>query len=113
LCEKYADKGLIVLGFPCDQFGNQEPGKNEEIGAFCEKNYGVTFPVFAKVEVNGTGADPIFRYLCNQLPGILGKRVKWNFTKFLIGRDGSPIKRFAPVTKPKKLERAICEELGK
>jgi glutathione peroxidase len=112
LHEKYANKGLVVLGFPCNQFGAQEPGKKEEIGAFCEKNYGVTFPVFAKVDVNGAGAHPIFRYLLDQLPGVLGKAVKWNFTKFLIGRDGAPLDRFAPVTKPEKLERAICEALG-
>jgi glutathione peroxidase len=111
LHEKYADAGLVVLGFPCNQFGSQEPGNEEEISAFCESNYGVTFPIFAKVDVKGAGAHPVFRYLCDRLPGFLGKAVKWNFTKFLIGRDGTPLKRFAPVTRPEKVEATICGAL--
>lgn len=111
LHEKYADAGLVVLGFPCNQFGSQEPGNEEEISAFCESSYGVTFPIFAKVDVKGAGAHPVFRYLCDRLPGFLGKAVKWNFTKFLIGRDGTPLKRFAPVTRPEKVEATICGAL--
>ncbi len=109
---KYADQGLVVLGFPCDQFGHQEPGDSEAIGAFCDQNYGVTFRLFEKVKVNGPRAHSIFRYLCDKLPGLFGRSIKWNFTKFLIGRDGEPIKRFAPIIKPKKLESAIRQALG-
>jgi len=111
LYDDYADQGLVVLGFPCNQFGKQEPGDSEAIGSFCETNYGVSFPMFEKIEVNGPGAHPIFRYLCDQLGGF-GKSIKWNFTKFVIGRDGKPIARFAPITKPAKLESTIKKALA-
>jgi glutathione peroxidase len=99
----YGDQGLVVLGFPCDQFAHQEPGDEEEIKSFCSLTYDVTFPMFAKVDVNGDDAHPLFRWLREEKGGVLGDRVKWNFTKFLIGRDGQPIKRYAPTTKPEKL----------
>ncbi|MFN2094344.1 glutathione peroxidase [Pantoea agglomerans] len=111
LYKKYAAQGLVVLGFPCNQFGKQEPGGAEEIAQTCHINYGVSFPMFGKVEVNGTSTHPIFRYLKDELPGVLGGRIKWNFTKFLIGRDGKPIKRFAPTTTPEKMESAILAAL--
>ena len=113
LYKKYADQGLVVLGFPCNQFGKQEPGGADEISKTCHINYGVSFPMFEKLEVNGNAAHPLFRYLKNELPGVLGGRIKWNFTKFLIGRDGKPLKRFAPMTTPEKMERAIVEALGR
>ncbi|WJV56582.1 glutathione peroxidase [Pectobacteriaceae bacterium C111] len=102
LYKKYAARGLVVLGFPCNQFGKQEPGDADEIAQTCYINYGVSFPMFEKVEVNGTATHPVFRYLKEALPGVLGGRIKWNFTKFLIGRDGKPLKRFAPFTPPRK-----------
>lgn len=108
LYQKYQDRGLEVLGFPCNQFGKQEPGNAEEIGGFCERNFGVSFPLFAKVEVNGDNAHPLFTHLKQQAPGILGtESIKWNFTKFLVGRDGQVVKRFAPKDKPESLEAAI------
>lgn len=107
LYKKYADQGLVVLGFPCNQFGKQEPGSADDISRTCHINYGVSFPMFEKVEVNGAAAHPLFRYLKDALPGVLGGRIKWNFTKFLIGRDGKPLKRFAPLTTPEKMEAAI------
>ncbi|MGW6036615.1 glutathione peroxidase [Gordonia terrae] len=107
----YADKGLRVLGFPCDQFGHQEPGDEEEIKNFCSLTYDVTFPMFAKVDVNGAGAHPLFAWLRDQKSGVLGGRIKWNFTKFLIGRDGSVVARYAPTTKPEKLAGSIEEQL--
>ncbi|HCR2016423.1 TPA: glutathione peroxidase [Enterobacter asburiae] len=113
LYKKYADQGLVVLGFPCNQFGKQEPGGADEISKTCHINYGVSFPMFEKLEVNGNAAHPLFRYLKDELPGVLGGRIKWNFTKFLIGRDGKPLKRFAPMTTPEKMERAIVEALGR
>jgi glutathione peroxidase len=113
LYKKYADQGLVVLGFPCNQFGKQEPGGADEISKTCHINYGVSFPMFEKVEVNGNAAHPLFRYLKDELPGVLGGRIKWNFTKFLIGRDGKPLKRFAPMTTPEKMETAIVEALGR
>lgn len=100
LYEKYKDQGFEVLGFPCNQFGGQDPGSNEQIGAYCQKNYGVNFPMFAKVDVKGPEAHILFRYLTNNSKGILGNGIKWNFTKFLIGRDGKVLNRFAPTTKP-------------
>jgi glutathione peroxidase len=101
LYKKLEPQGLTVLGFPCNQFGKQEPGSAEEIGAFCEKNYGVTFPIFAKIEVNGPNAHPLFRYLTRDKPGILGtEAIKWNFTKFLIDRSGAVVERYAPTTEP-------------
>ncbi|MCX5572705.1 glutathione peroxidase [Enterobacter sp. E-TC7] len=112
LYKKYAEQGLVVLGFPCNQFGKQEPGDADEISKTCHVNYGVSFPMFEKVEVNGSTAHPLFRYLKKELPGVLGGRIKWNFTKFLIGRDGKPLKRFAPMTSPEKMEGAIVEALG-
>ena len=111
LYKKYADQGLMVLGFPCNQFGKQEPGGADEIAQTCRVNYGVSFPMFGKVEVNGRAAHPLFRYLKNVLPGALGGRIKWNFTKFLIGRDGKPLKRFAPFTTPEKMEASIIAAL--
>lgn len=111
LYKKYADQGLVVLGFPCNQFGKQEPGNADEIAQTCHINYGVSFPMFEKVEVNGPAAHPLFRYLKDELPGVLGGRIKWNFTKFLIGRDGKPLKRFAPIATPEKMETAILATL--
>lgn len=111
LYKKFAASGLVVLGFPCNQFGNQEPGGADEIAQTCHINYGVSFPIFEKVEVNGAAAHPVFRYLKNELPGVLGGRIKWNFTKFLIGRDGKPLKRFAPFTSPEKMEPLIISAL--
>jgi glutathione peroxidase len=111
LYKKYAAQGLVVLGFPCNQFGKQEPGGADEIAQTCHINYGVSFPVFEKVEVNGTAAHPLFRYLKSELPGLLGGRIMWNFTKFLIGRDGKPLTRFAPFTPPEKMEPAILAAL--
>jgi len=111
LYKKYAAQGLVVIGFPCNQFGKQEPGDAEDITQICQINYGVTFPMFEKVEVNGAAAHPLFRYLKDELPGVLGGRIKWNFTKFLIGRDGKPLKRFAPFTTPEKMEATILEAL--
>ena len=107
LYEKYKDQGFEVLGFPCNQFGGQDPGSNEQIGAYCQKNYGVNFPMFAKVDVKGPEAHILFRYLTNNSKGILGNGIKWNFTKFLIGRDGKVLNRFAPTTKPEDLESEI------
>lgn len=107
LYEKYKDQGFEVLGFPCNQFGGQDPGSNEQIGAFCQKNYGVNFPMFAKVDVKGPEAHILFRYLTNNSKGILGNGIKWNFTKFLIAKDGKVLNRFAPTTKPEDLENEI------
>lgn len=107
-------RGLEVLGFPCNQFGSQEPGSEEEIGAFCEKNYGVSFPMFAKVDVNGDNAHPLWKHLKGEAPGVLGTEgIKWNFTKFLIGRDGKVAKRYAPTTKPEEIADDIEKLLGK
>ncbi|MGA5656434.1 glutathione peroxidase [Rahnella contaminans] len=111
LYKKFAASGLVVLGFPCNQFGNQEPGGADEIAQTCHINYGVSFPIFEKVEVNGATTHPVFRYLKDQLPGVPGGRIKWNFTKFLIGRDGKPLKRFAPFTSPEKMEPFILAAL--
>jgi glutathione peroxidase len=109
----YKDRGFAVLGFPCNQFGAQEPGSAEEIATFCQCSYGVSFPVFAKIEVNGPGAHPLYRFLKAHKPGILGtERIKWNFTKFLIDRSGRVTARFAPAKEPKKLAAAIERLLG-
>jgi glutathione peroxidase len=106
-------RGLEVLGFPCNQFGAQEPGSEEEIGAFCEKNYGVSFPMFAKVDVNGDAAHPLWKYLKGEAPGVLGTEgIKWNFTKFLIGRDGKVAHRYAPTTQPEEIAGDIEKLLG-
>lgn len=105
--EKYKDKGLVVLGFPCNQFGNQEPGDEKSIAEGCLINYGVSFPMFSKIDVNGENAHPIFKYLKSKLRGTLGKNIKWNFTKFLIDAAGNPVKRFSPTTKPEKIEKYL------
>ena len=107
LYKRYADQGLTVLGFPSNQFGAQDPGSNEEIGAFCTRNYGVSFPMMEKIEVKGSGAAPLYQWLVDQKPGLLGKSIKWNFTKFLVGRDGRVLKRYAPMDKPESLARDI------
>jgi glutathione peroxidase len=105
LYTKYHERGMEVLGFPCDQFGHQEPGDDAEIKKFCSLTYGVSFPMFAKIKVNGENANPLYEYLKEALPGLLGlEAIKWNFTKFLIGKDGVPIKRYAPADKPESLE---------
>ena len=110
LYEKYKGQGFVVLGFPCNQFGSQEPGDESEIANFCSLNYSVTFPLFAKIEVNGPDAVPLYNYLKKSMPGILGtENIKWNFTKFLIDRTGKPIDRFAPQTKPESLKEKIEE----
>lgn len=108
LFEQYRDRGLVVLGFPCNQFGGQEPGSAVEIGAFCQKNYGVSFPMFEKIDVNGDAAHPLYRWLKQSAPGLLGsERIKWNFTKFLVDRAGQVKARYAPVTKPEQLKQDI------
>jgi len=108
LYEKFHGKGLEVLGFPCNQFGAQEPGDEKAIEQFCELNYGVTFPMFAKVDVNGDDASPLFRHLKSAKKGILGSEaIKWNFTKFLVDRDGNVVERYAPKTEPKELENDV------
>ena len=107
LYKEYKDKGLVVLGFPCNQFGAQEPGTAEEIMAFCKLNYDVSFPLFNKIKVNGTEAHPLYKYLKGELPDMLGKNIKWNFTKFLIDRSGKPIKRFAPTETPEEIEKYL------
>ena len=108
LYDRYAAQGLEVLAFPCNQFGSQEPGDAAAIGEFCETNYGVRFPLFAKIDVNGPQADPLFEFLKSSAPGILGTQaIKWNFTKFLVGRDGKVFNRYAPATKPEELDADI------
>lgn len=108
LWQRFGEQGLVVLAFPCNQFGGQEPGSAEEIAAFCSRNYGVTFPVFAKLDVNGPAAHPLFTWLKSSAPGILGSEaIKWNFTKFLVARDGSVAARFAPADEPASLTGAI------
>jgi len=105
---QYADQGLTVLGFPCNQFGQQEKGSADEIASFCERNFGVQFPLMDKIEVNGDGAHPLYRWLTAQAPGLLGsKAIKWNFTKFLVGRDGQVLRRYAPQDAPAKLSKDI------
>jgi glutathione peroxidase len=108
LYKKYHTQGLEILGFPCNQFGSQDPGKNEEILEFCQSNYGVTFPMFAKIEVNGPDTHPLFQYLKSEAPGLLrSEAIKWNFTKFLVDKTGAVKERYAPATKPSDLESAI------
>jgi glutathione peroxidase len=108
LHERYADRGLEVLGFPCNQFGHQEPGDADQIGAFCEKNYGVSFPMFAKIEVNGKNAHPLFKFLKAESPGVLGtESIKWNFTKFLVDRHGKVVRRYGSKDKPDALSGDI------
>lgn len=112
LYRKYADQGFVVLGFPCNQFGSQEPGDAATIEGSCLINYGVSFPIFEKVEVRGPNAHPLFVWLTAQLPGLAGQRIKWNFTKFLIDRNGQPLHRFAPITRPERIERHLRRALG-
>lgn len=111
--QEYRDKGLVVLGFPCDQFGNQEPGDEAEIKKFCSLSYDVSFPMFAKVDVNGAKAHPLFNWLKSEKSGFLGTEgIKWNFTKFLIGRDGKVLKRYAPTDKPESIKGDIEKALA-
>lgn len=112
LYQKYRDRGFVVLGFPCNQFGHQEPGSADDIATTCQINYGVTFPMFAKIDVNGPDAHPLFKLLTEAKPGIFGPKIRWNFTKFLIGRDGKILRRFAPFTKPEKIEPFIRTALN-
>ena len=113
LYEQYKPQGLEILGFPCNQFGGQDPGTNKEIGAFCQRNYGVNFPMFAKVDVKGPEAHAIFRFLTREAKGVLGSQnIKWNFTKFLVGRNGEVLGRYAPTTKPEALEADIEKALA-
>ena len=114
LWTRFRERGLVVLGFPSNQFGRQDPGSNEEIASFCSVNYGVTFPMMAKVDVKGADAHPLFKWLTDQAPGLLGtKFIKWNFTKFLVGRDGQVIKRYAPTDKPEELNADIAAALAR
>ena len=107
LYQDYQQQGLVILGFPCNQFANQDPSSNEEIGSFCQRNYGVSFPMFAKVDVNGPTAHPLYQYLTSEAKGLLGSSIKWNFTKFLINQKGEGIKRYALITKPEKIAKDI------
>lgn len=110
--QEYKDKGLVILGFPCNQFGHQEPGSSDEIQEFCQVNYGVSFPIFEKVDVNGKAAHPVFNYLKSKLSGgLFGRKIKWNFTKFVIDKNGNPVKRFSPITTPEKMESMIRKML--
>ncbi|HAF85677.1 MAG TPA: glutathione peroxidase [Sphaerochaeta sp.] len=107
LYQEYKDKGFTVLAFPCDQFAHQEPGSDVEIAEFCKLNYGVTFPLMSKIEVNGKGAHPLYVWLKKEAPGVLGSSIKWNFTKFLVGKDGKSVERFASKTEPEELKTSI------
>ncbi|CAI4055938.1 hypothetical protein SKDZ_02G3500 [Saccharomyces kudriavzevii ZP591] len=114
LYQKYQGKGFIILGFPCNQFGKQEPGSDEQITEFCQLNYGVTFPIMKKIEVNGSNADPVYNYLKSQKSGLLGfKGVKWNFEKFLVDRNGNVVQRYSSLTKPSSLDQEIQSLLSK
>ena len=112
LYSSYSDRGLVVLGFPCNQFGGQEPGDESQIGSFCERNYGVSFPMFAKVDVNGDEAHPLYDWLKSEKGGLLGGKIKWNFTKFLVARDGTVLKRYGSTTKPAAIVKDIEEALA-
>ena len=113
LHKTYASRGLVVVGFPCNQFGSQDPGANGEIAEFCQVNYGVSFPMMGKVDVNGPAAHPLYKWLSAEAPGLLGsKSIKWNFTKFLVGKDGQAIKRYAPTDKPAALAKDIVAALA-
>ncbi|MFT5382559.1 glutathione peroxidase [Alteromonas sp.] len=113
LYNKYNDKGFEILGFPCDQFGHQEPGSDEDIAQFCSLNFGVSFPLLKKTNVNGPDANPLFEELKNEAPGLLGtKRIKWNFTKFLVNAQGKVLKRYAPTVKPEAIEKDIAKLLS-
>ena len=110
LYESYKDKGFTVLGFPCDQFGHQEPGDEEEIKKFCSLTYDVKFPLFAKIDVNGSKAHPLYEFLKSEKPGLLGSEaIKWNFTKFLVGKDGAVLKRYAPTDTPEAIEKDVAK----
>ena len=111
LYDKYRDRGLEILDFPCNQFGHQAPGTEEEIQEFCTLKYNTTFPLFAKIDVNGKEAEPLFSFLKNQKGGIFGNDIKWNFTKFLVSRDGTVVERYAPMTTPEKIEKDILKLL--
>jgi len=111
LYEKYVDEGFLVLGFPCNQFAEQEPGTADQIGAFCRRNYGVSFPMFAKIRVNGDDAHPLYKWLRTEKDA-LGEEIEWNFTKFLVGRDGQVIKRYAPTVQPETLTEEIEDALA-
>ena len=113
LYARYKKQGFEVLGFPCDQFGHQEPGGDDEIRSFCELNYGVDFPLFSKIEVNGQNAHPIYKFLKSEKGGLLGDSIKWNFTKFLIDKQGNVVDRYAPMTLPEHIARDIERELAK
>jgi len=112
LYQKYKEKDFVILGFPCNQFANQEPGDEKTISEGCLLNYGVTFPMFAKIDVNGDNAHEIFKFLRNELKGLFGTKVKWNFTKFLVDKNGKPAKRFSPLTKPEKIEKHVVRLLN-
>jgi glutathione peroxidase len=112
LYDAYADRGFTILGFPCDQFGHQEPGTEDEIASFCQRNYGVSFPMFAKIQVNGSGTHPLFAWLKDEKRGLGGRAIKWNFTKFLIARDGTVLDRYAPQTEPAELTEDIEKALA-
>ena len=113
LYAKYKDRGFELLAFPCDQFGHQEPGSDEDIKEFCEVNYGVEFPLFSKIEVNGEGAHPLYKFLRSEKGGLLGDSIKWNFTKFLVDRKGNVVERYAPMTPPRGIAADIEKELAK
>ena len=113
LYRQYRERGLVVLGFPCDQFGHQEPGSDDEIKSFCQVNYGVDFPLFSKIEVNGDDAHPLYKFLKSEKGGLLGDSIKWNFTKFLVDKKGNVVERFAPMTPPTAIEPEIEKLLGK
>lgn len=112
LYEQYKNQGLVILGFPCNQFGSQDPGTNTEIDSFCQENFGVSFPMFSKINVKGENAHPLFTYLTKEAKGILTHTIKWNFTKFLINKQGDVIHRFAPQTKPKNIKKEIEKALN-
>jgi glutathione peroxidase len=113
LYDKYKDQGFEVLGFPCNQFKNQEPGTNDEVAEVCRMNYGVSFPLFQKIEVKGKGAHPLFQYLVKGKKGLITRNIKWNFTKFLIDKDGNILKRYAPATSPKRIDSEIKRQLSR
>ncbi len=113
LHQRFGKDGLVVLGFPCNQFGSQDAGSNEEIASFCQLNYGVSFPMMEKIDVNGANAHPLYQWLVKEAPGLLGsKSIKWNFTKFLIGKDGKVLKRYAPTDKPESMAKDIAAALA-
>lgn len=112
LYQKYKDQGLVILGFPSNQFANQEPGDEKSIEEGCVINYGVSFPMFSKIDVNGDDAHPLYKYLKKELKGTLGNKIKWNFTKFLVDKEGNPVKRYAPTTKPEKIDQYLAKILN-